>query len=465
MRIAGLATGMDINQMVSDLMRAQRMPIDKMMQDRQIIQWQMEDYREINRKLDTFRNNTFDSVMRQANMLAKSVSSTNESAVSATAASNAGNTSLRIGNVSQLATAASYNSTGEISGGTKIDPAGTLGSEFDTGIDWWSKGVVHRENIQQSANSKFVDLAKENIHNSGDMVVKVNGKVYEVTTDHTTFTDDISGNLVYLDATAGQLEFKDAVNQGTTVQTVYMTASENQQFNVETPRKTFQVQKGGLDFDSLKITVGETDFTKANGKLVTDRAELKAGTAYVNVDTGAIEFFEEQSTFVVNYTQNYTTAGLAAKNASGDVSDKFVFTANQSLNTVFNEMSRSSVGVSGFYDEYNDKVNVSRTETGVFNKNGDEVTFTGFFTDVLKLNGTGAGASGAQNASFTLNGLSTERQSNTFTVAGMTVNLKKTTDVNEVITLRASTDTDKVFDTIKKFIESTTSFSILQTES
>jgi flagellar hook-associated protein 2 len=48
MRIGGLASGMDIDQIVSDLMRAERMRVDKLYQQKQVMEWQKADYREIN---------------------------------------------------------------------------------------------------------------------------------------------------------------------------------------------------------------------------------------------------------------------------------------------------------------------------------------------------------------------------------------------------------------------------------
>ena len=44
MRISGLATGMDTDQMVKDLMKAERIPLDKLSQKKQTIEWQKESY-------------------------------------------------------------------------------------------------------------------------------------------------------------------------------------------------------------------------------------------------------------------------------------------------------------------------------------------------------------------------------------------------------------------------------------
>jgi flagellar hook-associated protein 2 len=60
MRIGGLASGMDIDQIVSDLMRVERMKVDKLYQQKQVMEWQKADYREINLKLRSLYNTSFD---------------------------------------------------------------------------------------------------------------------------------------------------------------------------------------------------------------------------------------------------------------------------------------------------------------------------------------------------------------------------------------------------------------------
>ena len=78
MRLSGLASGMDIDQMVSDLMRAHRMTVDKSYQQKQILEWRREDYRTINTKLLTLRNSAFDMKLQGSFMNKKATSSNNE---------------------------------------------------------------------------------------------------------------------------------------------------------------------------------------------------------------------------------------------------------------------------------------------------------------------------------------------------------------------------------------------------
>ena len=88
MRVGGLATGMDIYSIVNDLMRARRMPVDKLNQQRQILQWQQEDLRSLNNTLRTFRDKAFDMRL-QRTFLAREASSSNEGVVRVSANSEA----------------------------------------------------------------------------------------------------------------------------------------------------------------------------------------------------------------------------------------------------------------------------------------------------------------------------------------------------------------------------------------
>lgn len=112
LRIGGLASGLDIDQMVSDLMKVQRMKVDKIKQNKQIAEWQRDDYRDINNSLRSLRDNVFNMKL-QGTYLVKKASSSNESIVKATATSSAvpGNYTLK---VISLASTAKLNSSEDV---------------------------------------------------------------------------------------------------------------------------------------------------------------------------------------------------------------------------------------------------------------------------------------------------------------------------------------------------------------
>ncbi len=51
MRFWGLASGLDVDEIVRGFMMAERAPLDRLLQRRQLLEWQQEELRTINRML------------------------------------------------------------------------------------------------------------------------------------------------------------------------------------------------------------------------------------------------------------------------------------------------------------------------------------------------------------------------------------------------------------------------------
>ncbi|WP_257215854.1 flagellar hook-associated protein 2 [Fredinandcohnia onubensis] len=135
MRIGGLASGMDIDSIVTDLMKAERIPLNKLNQQKQIYEWQRDQYRDMNKLLAELDTMAFDMTL-QRTYQTKTATSSNPSAVTATANTTASNGNYKI-EVTQLATAAARSSQLEISGGKKIDPSKSISTQqFATAIDY-----------------------------------------------------------------------------------------------------------------------------------------------------------------------------------------------------------------------------------------------------------------------------------------------------------------------------------------
>lgn len=60
MRISGLATGMDTDAMIKQMMDAEKFKLDKINQDKQLIEWRQEAYRDIIKDFNDFKNKYFD---------------------------------------------------------------------------------------------------------------------------------------------------------------------------------------------------------------------------------------------------------------------------------------------------------------------------------------------------------------------------------------------------------------------
>ena len=109
MRISGLASGMDTEKMIRDMMSAHRIPLNKITQKKQYLEWQLDNYRATNRQLFDFSKKTFDTMILSTSFSAKTV---NISAPNDVAIRNMGSTSDFSGSikVDQLAKSATLQS-------------------------------------------------------------------------------------------------------------------------------------------------------------------------------------------------------------------------------------------------------------------------------------------------------------------------------------------------------------------
>lgn len=104
MRVGGIASGMDIEGMVEKLMEAERMPLERLQQKQKSLEYKRDAFRDINSHLLELDNMMLDMKLSKT-YKPKAASSSNESAVTATATSSASNGSYEI-SVSQLASSA-----------------------------------------------------------------------------------------------------------------------------------------------------------------------------------------------------------------------------------------------------------------------------------------------------------------------------------------------------------------------
>jgi flagellar hook-associated protein 2 len=455
MRIGGLASGMDIDQLVKDLMKAERMPLDKLYQKKQILEWQRDDYREMNSLLLALRNEVFNMKL-SSKYRARTATSSNEAKVTATATSAASTASYTITEVKQLATAATKVSTATVSGGTKIDPSKGLYEIKDNFADStfnWKQGSVESQTISVSADGTNFSLGLKtgvnvDISNT-DIVVKVDGKAYNVVTTGSPNTGEVK-----IDS-SGNLKFGDTIKASQTITVDYYTdVRKDDDKTLSTATKEIQLQKGSIVDGSLTLDIDGTIYSNV-GNEIRDGSNNKVGT--IDLATGKITMDNEIAAGAVikaTYKQNYFTFGITTYDSSGQaVTEKFGVQGNESLNTVINRVNNSKAGVTMFYDSFSDKVTLTRKETGNFNQSGDEIITSGeFLNTVLKFGS--AVEQGGQNAKFTINGLETERTSNTFTMSGVTFTLKGTFSASDPsVSISISNNTEAVFENIKNFID------------
>ena len=68
LRLTGIASGFDTEQIIQDLMRVERLKVDRFYQQRQTLEWQKEQYRELINKVRVFRDTYFDLLKPETNL-------------------------------------------------------------------------------------------------------------------------------------------------------------------------------------------------------------------------------------------------------------------------------------------------------------------------------------------------------------------------------------------------------------
>ncbi|MGM0524018.1 MAG: flagellar filament capping protein FliD, partial [Bacillota bacterium] len=131
MRISGFASGMDIDQTVKDLMKAERMPLERVEADKTRLEWTRDAYRDFNVKLKELDDSLLD--MRLSSSLMTKETSTSNNAVTAKATSNASNGSYKM-EVTELARSAiNVSQNGLSAAGEEISTSETIQSQIAAG--------------------------------------------------------------------------------------------------------------------------------------------------------------------------------------------------------------------------------------------------------------------------------------------------------------------------------------------
>jgi flagellar hook-associated protein 2 len=159
MRITGFASGLDTTQIITDLMKAERIPLNKLYQKKEKLQWQRDAYRDVNLELKNIRDKA-DKLRFSTAFNGFKASSTNTSSATATAKSSAvaGSYDLTINQLSEVArvkTASAITNSGgtAVKSTDKVLPTGSPDTSFTI------ETSTGKATITVTANDTFDTLA------------------------------------------------------------------------------------------------------------------------------------------------------------------------------------------------------------------------------------------------------------------------------------------------------------------
>ncbi|MCM3756447.1 flagellar hook-associated protein 2 [Sporosarcina aquimarina] len=270
MKIGGLASGIDTESIIKDLMKAQRIPLDKVTQKKQYFEWQLNDYRSANRDLKSFSDKLFDNVILQKNYTAKNVSISAPDDISIKSKGNTENFSGTI-NIKQLATNATY------TGGTTLN------------IDKKLKGDSSIK-IQGPGDSEPVEIEFAKGDSMDDIVKKINEK-----SSVRAFYDEKTGNFGFTAKQSGEGNIVITEGSKGTGIAGYLGISSKTQ-GTGTAGVDAKIQYNGMD-----ITRSSNIFELDGMEITLKAANQKDITFDATTDTDKV--FETVKGFVDNYNK------------------------------------------------------------------------------------------------------------------------------------------------------------------
>ena len=365
LRISGIASGLDTEQVIRDLMRIERLKVDKLYQERQTIQWRKEQFREIINQVRSFRDTYFNILKPETNLMSASalhkmqVSSSDSGILTAVASSGA-LSGTRTVEILQLATEAKGTSTAPVTAP-----------------------------IQSSA-----DITEPVTVTEGKNVIRIslNGQTKEITVAEGTYTlDELKSEL--------QAKIDSAFGTG--------------KIDVSSSGNRLQFAVSPLDTLSLS-----SNTYYAGG--VADEEDV---LAVLNLKTGA------SNRLSLSSTMEEISAKLAGGSLVFDGEGKFVVTINDvaieidrsdTLSQALSKINNSAAGVTMTYSSFSDTFTLKSKATGegtiTFDAGGN--LFAAFNIDSVEA---------GRDLQFTIDGSAVaSRSGNTFTADGVTYTAKAT---------------------------------------
>jgi flagellar hook-associated protein 2 len=354
-RISGLASGLDTEQMVRDLMRVERIPLTRLEQQKQLAQWRQEAYREFINTLRTFREKFFDIAKRSTYLLSDNTfkvfkaASTGEDYVTAsgTSTAEAGSHTVK---VLQLATADKAVSSAPVSKPITGDVAdfNLAGKSILVSLD----GVMREIEL-----ADYDDLE--------DLIGDPNNGIQKL------INDAFGEGKITVDESSGKL----------------LLSTEGGASKLQ----LFYGTKGMEGLDSLGISNGASNRISMNATLIALKDQLSEGLVFD--ENGNVSFTINNASFT--FSQNDTLSGImtAINNSTeanvtikyDEVTDTFTMTAKQTGagdNLRVSDTSGSflsAIGITGVTSEGVDAIAVIDDEivtrsTNTFVVNGIEYT-------------------------------------------------------------------------------------------
>lgn len=418
MRLSGLASGMDTEAIVEQLMKAHRLKATKIENKITTTEWKQEKWKELNSKIYSFYTNQLSKMRLQSTFMTKKAVSSNENKVSVTAGTNAPEGTHRI-KIEQLASA-------QYVTGAKIEKSNvSLDTKLsDLGFDL-SKGITIEIN---TGDGKTKKLEVKSDTTLGDFVNTLKSAGLNASFDTTH-------NRLFISSKSSGKDY------GFTITTSSSTSVKNK-----------NVIREFLGYDSFtsaeKNRIDNYLDQYLNDNLTADdRSKIKESILEVKKENYISEYMSNADYVHEIEKELRNEIESEGKNLSDE---EFSSEVLKRLKDKAEEENEATLD--NFLSNYLSGGNTSTVDSSLVRLGLDNITFD---ADGKAVVGEDSEVSliSASDAIVKYNDAEFTSSSNNLTINGLTLNLKDETAPDEEIKITVSGNTEAVYNTIKDFIK------------
>ena len=494
--ISGLQSGIDTEQLVKDMMSGTQGKIDKAKQEKQLLEWKQELYRNVIKSLTAFQSKFFSFSNEKTNLLSKSFFSamtakSSSAGITAVASSTALQAQIKVDYVSQLATQtkilASGRATGALEG--EFNPDALAGPMEDRklviSVGENEAEIVIRGNTQSAIvnnlNAELEAAFGEGVITAtfvdGTLVLETADegqtiKIHEESSDiaaailglkkGTTATGEVSGTLDVSQASNLLTVTLDGISKTIELNTEAADAAEFVTSLQSALNKAFGNSVRVTENDGvLQFTTMKTTYDENGDPVVTEDHSRQITFTGSNAVMEVLGMQRGQSNKIsaamklgdINFSR--ALSGLEDPETGADVyhfainGTEFTFTSEDTLSSLISRVNASDAGVTVTYSSLEDKFILTSKDYGA----GFDITMEDMDGSNLlySLFGDDYTVAGGQNSILSVNGIEIQRSGNSFTIDGVTLTLKEITDTP--ILIEVERNTEQIMQGIVEFVD------------
>jgi len=287
---------MDIDSIVAKMMRAERVPLDKLEQKKQTLEWQQSDYRTLNTTLYDFKTSSYDARLERT-FLVRNADTSNTGVATASAAANSNDGTYNI-KVNQLATGVSKASSAALASGKTAD--GSSLTLFEQFPEFNTRGLLATDNISVTINDKVLEFDLD-VDNMTIVAAKINQAELGITASY-----DSNLNRFFMNTNSTGSDAKISIgtdvagffaNLGTDDNTSMLKLNVNQAVN-------YTGQNASIDFGDATGLISSNNAITVNGITINLKGQ---GSSTITVTRNIEGVIDSINKFVTSYNTTLKT--------------------------------------------------------------------------------------------------------------------------------------------------------------